>query len=85
MSDNINKNKQLDEEVLHASEETLKEVLSAEIVVLTRPLFLKNRTLTISCSNSMAAQEISQHQQEIVDKINAKLGKNEVDRVRYLT
>lgn len=85
MSDNINKNKQLDEEVLQASEKTLKEVLSAEIVILTRPLFLKNRTLTISCSNSLAAQEIGQHQQEIVDKINDKLGKNEVDRVRYLT
>lgn len=85
MSDNINKNKQLDEEIQIASEEILKEVLSAEIVVLTRPLFLKNRTLTISCSNSTAAQEISQHQQEIVEKINAKLGKNEIDRVRYLT
>jgi len=85
MSDNINKNKQLDEKVQSAAEETLKEILLPEIVVLTRPLFLKNRTLTISCSNSVAAQEVSQHQQEIVEKINLKLGKNEVDRVRYLT
>ncbi|HQF57154.1 MAG TPA: DUF721 domain-containing protein [Candidatus Magasanikbacteria bacterium] len=85
MSDNINKNKQLDEKVLQATEKILQEVLPAEIVILTRPLFLKNRTLTISCSNSLAAQEIGQRQQEIVDKINEKLGKNEIDRVRYLT
>lgn len=85
MSDNINKNKQLDEKVLQATEKILQEVLPAEIVILTRPLFLKNRTLTISCSNFLAAQEIGQRQQEIVDKINEKLGKNEIDRVRYLT
>lgn len=85
MTDNINKNKQLDEEMLNASEKTIKEILVPEMAILARPLFLKNRTLTISCSNSAVAQEIGQHQQEIVDKINDKLGKNEIDRVRYLT
>ncbi len=85
MTDNINKNKLLDDDVVLATEEVLKSVLSADKVGLARPLFLKNRTLTITCSNSATAQEVALHQQEIVTKINDKLGKNEIDRVRYLT
>jgi predicted nucleic acid-binding Zn ribbon protein len=49
-----------------------------------KPLFLKNRTLTITCSTSSIAQEIRLNQQTLVDKINDKLGKKEVDRIRYL-
>ena len=49
-----------------------------------KPLFLKNRTLTVSCASSAMAQEIRVNQAAIVAKINEKLGKNEVDRIRYL-
>lgn len=85
MTDNINKNKQLDPLIASISENVLKEILSPDKAILARPLFLKNRTLTITCSDSEIAQEIAQNQQEIVLKINDKLGKNEIDRVRYLT
>jgi len=50
----------------------------------TKPLFLKNRTLTITCDNQKVAQEVRDNQQAIVDKINDKLGKKDVDRIRYL-
>jgi len=85
MTDNINKNKQLEDDIVLATKAILQEVLPADKANLARPLFLKNRTLTITCSDSATAQEIAQHQQEIVAKINDKLGKNEIDRVRYLT
>lgn len=49
-----------------------------------KPLFLKNRTLTLACSNSALAQEIRQNQIEILEKINEKIGKKEVDCLRYL-
>lgn len=49
-----------------------------------KPLFLKNRTLTITCASSVIAQEIRMNQAAIVEKINQKMGKNEVDRIRYL-
>ena len=55
-----------------------------EISQAAKPLFLKNRTLTVSCSNSEIAQKIRENQTEIVEKINHVLGKNEVDRIRYL-
>ncbi len=49
-----------------------------------RPLYIKNRTLTITCSSAAVAQEIRLRQAEIVEGINAKLGQKEVDRIRYL-
>lgn len=49
-----------------------------------KPLFLKNRTLTVTCGSSAIAQEIRLRQMDIVAKINEKLGAKEVDRIRYL-
>lgn len=69
--------------VLYA-EEVLQEIFGAENAIHAKPLFLKNRTLTVTCSSSSMAQEIRLKQQLIVDKINDKLGKKEVDRIRYL-
>lgn len=66
------------------AEEALREVIGQEISLETKPLFLKNRTLTVTCSSSATAQEVRLHQQEIIEKINQKLEKTEVDRIRYL-
>lgn len=66
------------------AEAALAEVLGPERTLGIKPLFLKNRTMTITCSTSALAQEMMSHQQEIVGKINQELGKKEVDRIRYL-
>lgn len=50
-----------------------------------KPLYLKNRTLTVSCGNSTLAQEIRLNQAKIVEQINKEIGRNEVDRIRYLS
>jgi predicted nucleic acid-binding Zn ribbon protein len=71
-------------EVVELSKGVIDELLGADIGSHVRPLFLKNRTLTVSCGSSSVAQEIRLRQLEIVAKINEKVGKNEVDRVRYL-
>ena len=71
--------------VVENAEEVLVKIFGPDKAKLAKPLFLKNRTLTVTCHNSEIAQEIRLHQQEIVDGLNLKLGKNEVDRVRYLT
>ncbi len=70
--------------VVEVAKEVIESLLGAEIGAHVRPLFLKNRTLTVSCGSSSVAQEIRLRQLEIVAKINEKIGKNEVDRVRYL-
>ena len=71
-------------QVVEITEDIIKEMFDKEISHHAKPLFLKNRTLTISCSSSVMAQEIRLNQAEIVEKINKKLGKKEVDRIRYL-
>lgn len=72
-------------QLVEFAQDVLEEIFGEKNAQMAKPLFLKNRTLTITCLNSLIAQEIRLHQQEIVDKINNKLGKKEVDRIRYLT
>lgn len=70
--------------IVGAAEAVFKEVFPEDLASHAKPLFLKNRTLTVTCTSSALAQEIRLRQGEIVDKINKKLGKSEVDRIRYL-
>ncbi|MFA7244821.1 MAG: DUF721 domain-containing protein [Candidatus Magasanikbacteria bacterium] len=73
-----------DSQVVEEAKVVLSEMFGEELANTAIPLFLKNRTLTISCSSSAMAQEIRLNQVQIVDKLNEKLGRNEVDRIRYL-
>lgn len=73
-----------DEEFLEVAENCVKEIFPVTIAEKIRPLFLKNRTLTLSCANSEIANEVRENQDKIVVKMNEKLGTKEVDRVRYL-
>ena len=72
------------EEFLQIANEALAQVLGVDNLSSVKPLFLKNRTLTVVCIKSEMAPFIRESQQVIVEKINQLLGKNEVDRVRYL-
>jgi predicted nucleic acid-binding Zn ribbon protein len=70
--------------LLAAAEQVFLELFGIAEAIKVRPLFLKNRTLTVTCSASAIVQEIRLNQAKIVEKINEKIGKNEVDRIRYL-
>ena len=60
------------------------ELFGEDMALAAKPLFLKNRTLTVSCSSTAMANEIRLNQAKIVTALNKKMGKNEVDRIRYL-
>lgn len=81
----INHKRKSDSPMIEVAEKTMLELFGAEQAARAKPLFLKNRTLTITCSSQEMGQAIHARQQEIVDKINEKLGKKEVDRIRYLS
>lgn len=70
--------------VVESAKEMLEEILGKDLARHAKPLFLKNRTLTITCSSSVVAQAVRLNQKAMVEKINEKLGKKEVDRIRYL-
>ncbi len=77
--------KQLEAQVVvDAAEAVFREVFPEDLAAHAKPLFLKNRTLTVTCTSSALAQEIRLNQATIVEKINQRLGKSEVDRIRYL-
>ena len=70
--------------IIKIAEDVFAELLGEQDGKDILPQFLKNRTLTVSCLSSAVAEAIRARQQEIVDKINEKLKKNEIDRIRYL-
>lgn len=70
--------------ILEYTMEVLGEVFGRERAGEARPMFLKNRTLTIACATTDIAQDIRLKQAEILEKINEKLGKKEIDSIRYL-
>lgn len=70
--------------VIEHTNTVLADLFGSELAAEAKPLFLKNRTLTITCTSSAMAQELRLNQAAIVEKINEKLGKEEVDRIRYL-
>jgi predicted nucleic acid-binding Zn ribbon protein len=72
-------------DVLEVAKKIFTQMFGDDGQTHIKPLFLKNRTLTVTCSSSTLAQEIRLNQATIVEKINQELGKNEVDRIRYLS
>lgn len=65
--------------------EVFDRILGESFSQYGKVLFLKNRTLTITCRNNALAQEIRMAQLRIVDALNEKLGESLVDRIRYLS
>lgn len=70
--------------VLEAAEAAFTELFAADLARHAKPQYLKNRTLTVTCTSSALAQEIRLNQGQIVESINKRLGGKEVDRIRYL-
>jgi len=70
--------------IIEITESVLAEIFGEEEALYAKPLFLKNRTLTVTCSSADMATKIRENQKKIVSKINDKLGEKQVDRIRYL-
>jgi hypothetical protein len=83
-SEQDNNKPKKDEEFIKIAQGCIEEIFEAAVAEKMNPLFLKNRTLTISCSNQEIAEKVRENQNKIIKKINVKLGTKEVDRIRYL-
>jgi len=82
---NTNLQKQVEtSSIIDTAGEVMKEFFGTDSIERTKPLFLKNRTLTVSCVSSVMAQELRLNQKELIEEINKRIGKSEVDRIRYL-
>lgn len=70
--------------LLSIAGKVLEDFVGPENARFIKPLFVKNRTLTITCLNSALSQEIHLNQAKIVQTINEGAGENSLDRIRYL-
>lgn len=71
-------------QVVQKAEEALQELFGEETKHV-KVLFVKNRTLTITCRSSVIAQEIRLNQAKIIEKVNTYFPTTLIDRIRYLS
>ncbi len=69
--------------IVETADKVLGEVFDDEVKSMMKPLYIKNRTLTISCSSSTVAQELKLNEPQILGKLEEALGEKLVDRIRY--
>lgn len=71
--------------VVAAAEQVLCAIFTPSIAAHMKPLYLKNRTLTVSCSSTTVAQELKLRESDILAKLTDALGASLVDRLRYFS
>lgn len=71
--------------VVTAAEEVLRTIFEPAVAIHMKPLYLKNRTLTVSCDSSTVAQELKLREPDILAALMKKLGSALVDRLRYFS
>lgn len=49
-----------------------------------KPLYLKNKTLTVAALSSVLAQELRLNEGQIIRRLNEKFGKELIIKLRYL-
>ncbi|HEX9664490.1 MAG TPA: DUF721 domain-containing protein [Patescibacteria group bacterium] len=69
--------------VLEEAGQILYAIFGDKIVNQARPLYVKNKILTIAVLSSIVSQELKLRESEIIDKINKKFEKNLVARLRF--
>lgn len=70
-------------QVCNAYNETIRKLKGKTSLKKTKPLYFRNETLTIHCATSSWAQELQMDEQNIINLVNKKLGKNLVERIRF--
>ena len=61
-----------------------EEVVGEKISKNTEPISVEHGTLTVSVSNPTWRQELVFKQQDIINQLNKKLGKNTIKEVRFI-
>lgn len=61
-----------------------KELWGSDVEQDMKPMYVKNKTLTVAVTNAPLAQELKLHEAEILEYITKKAGFDAVERLRYL-
>lgn len=64
-------------------EEAVENIFKSRAANVSRALYFKNKTLTVSVPNSVWANEFQLYSSRIIREINQKLGKSLVERINF--
>ena len=70
--------------VVQKAEAVFAELFGEEVKQV-KILYIKNRTLTITCHSSLIAQEIRLNQAKIIEKLSQAFPEVHIERIRYLS
>ncbi|MDD5040148.1 MAG: DUF721 domain-containing protein [Patescibacteria group bacterium] len=62
----------------------MEELFGTQISGKVKALYVKNRTLTLAVMSSAVGQELKLKERELIEKLEKKVGKNRVERLRFL-
>ena len=70
--------------VLEDFSAVLTTIMGEKIGKSVKPMYIRNKTLTIACLSSVIAQEIKFKEQKIIKTLNQKYSKEVVEKLIYM-
>jgi hypothetical protein len=72
-------------QILSEFNRIIKKTWGDKALKRIKPLYVKNRRLTVSALSSVAAAEIKLREDEIVREINRKIGHRRIEGLRFMS
>ncbi len=69
--------------IIEEFSKVIKRIFGANISKKIKPLYVKNRILTVACLSSVMVQEINFKRAEIIKKINEKMGEEALLDIKF--
>ena len=70
--------------IIEEFKKMVKDKLGETASKKIKPLYLKNKVLTVVCLSSVVAQEINFYKQALITEINDKNGHNTIQNIRFV-
>ncbi len=70
-------------QVLKIYEEIVRQYLPDSLASKLKPLYVRDKTLTVASLSSVIAQEMRFKERELLEKINGALGAEVIEKIRY--
>lgn len=70
--------------IVEKTNDILKDMFGQESKKFSQAVYFKDSVIAITCLSSVIAQEIKLNEKKIISAINDKLGRQIVQKIRYL-
>jgi hypothetical protein len=69
--------------IVEEAREVIGNIISPELAGKIEPLYVKNRSLTVRSSSSIAKQELKFKEEELIHRLNDKFNEKLITKVKY--